>query len=208
MDTKQRLEAIMELAQRYEYDAAHSHQVECLAGTLFMELADYHKLERGDRKLLEYAAILHDIGYYVAPKSHHRHAMMMILTEPLIGFTRDEVKIIANVARYHRKALPNPEHTVYGTLNENDRRRVAYMAAMLRVADALDKSRKELVRELTCEVTEDAVILHVVADQELPAEAAALERRSDLFTALFKKTPRLEVQMPRLAAPQDVFATV
>src|ERR1051325_6635114 len=105
LDTKVRLDAIMELARRYKYNAEHSHQVECLAGTLFMELAEFHKLDRSDRKLLEYAAILHDIGYFVAPEGHHRHALMMILTEPLAVFTRNEVKIIANVARYHRKAL-------------------------------------------------------------------------------------------------------
>ena len=207
MDTKVRLDAIMELARRYKYNAEHSHQVECLAGTLFMELADYHKLDRGDRKLLEYAAILHDIGYFVAPQGHHRHALMMILTEPLLPFTRDEVKIIANVARYHRKALPRIEHTIYGTLSDDDKMRVAYMAAMLRVADGLDKSHKALVRELTCEITEDSVILNVIADQELPSETAAVGLRGDLFAALFKKTPRVNVQLPRLSSPKDVFVT-
>lgn len=205
MDSKICLDAILELARRYNYDADHSHQVECLAGTLFMELADYHKLDRGDRKLLEYAAILHDIGYVVSGQGHHRHAMMMILTEPLIPFSRDEVKIIANVARYHRKALPNPQHTVYGTLSEADRQRVAYMAAMLRVADALDRSHKARVHELTCEVTEDAVVLHVISDADMSEETAAIARRGDLFQAVFKKTPRLEVQLPRLSAPKDVF---
>jgi exopolyphosphatase/guanosine-5'-triphosphate,3'-diphosphate pyrophosphatase len=207
VDSKARLEAILDLARRYYYDADHAHQVECLAGTLFMELADYHKLDRADRKLLEYAAILHDIGYFVSAQGHHRHALMMILTEPLLPFTRDEVKIIANVARYHRKGLPNPQHTIYGTLNETDRQRVAFMAAMLRVADALDRSHKARVDELTCEVTEDSVILHVVADQELPDEAAALARRGDLFQGMFKKTPRIDVQLPKLSAPKDVFVT-
>jgi exopolyphosphatase/guanosine-5'-triphosphate,3'-diphosphate pyrophosphatase len=195
----------MDIARRYNYDADHAHQVECLAGTLFMELAEYHKLDRSDRKLLEYAAILHDIGYVVSAQGHHRHALMLILTEPLIPFSRDEVKIIANVARYHRKALPNQQHTIYGSLTEADRQRVVFMAAMLRVADALDRSHKARVNELTCEVTEDAVILHVIAEQELPDESAALERRGDLFQAIFKKSPRLDVQLPRLSAPKDVF---
>lgn len=207
MDSKARLEAIMELARRYNYDADHAHQVECLAGTLFMELAEYHKLDRGDRKLLEYAAILHDIGYVVSGQGHHRHALMMILTEPLLPFSRDEVKIIANVARYHRKALPNPQHTIYGTLSDADRQRVAFMAAMLRVADALDRSHKGRVNELTCEVTEDAVIVRVVSEQELPDETASLARRGDLFQAMFKKAPRLDVQLPKLSAPKDVFVT-
>jgi exopolyphosphatase / guanosine-5'-triphosphate,3'-diphosphate pyrophosphatase len=206
-DSKLRLDAILDLARRYNYDEVHSHQVECLAGTIFMELAEYHKLDRGDRKLLEYSAILHDIGYFVSPASHHRHALMMILTEPLIPFSRDEVKIIANVARYHRKALPTPEHTVYGTLSEADRQRVNYMAAMLRVADALDKSRKGLVKELTCDVTEDSIVFNITADQEMEAERAAVGRRGDLFISVFRKTPLIEVQLPKLATPQAVFQT-
>jgi exopolyphosphatase/guanosine-5'-triphosphate,3'-diphosphate pyrophosphatase len=208
MESKARLEAILELAQRYQYDSAHAHQVECLAGTIFMELAEYHGLGREDRKLLEYAAILHDIGYYVSAAGHHRHALMMILTEPLTVFTREEVKIIANVARYHRKALPTPEHTIYGTLSEEDRQRVNYLAAILRVADALDRSHRSLVKELTCEVTEDSVIFNVVAEAELPQETAAVARRGDLFQAVFRKVPRVEVQLPRLATPQAVFQTV
>ena len=208
MDTKVRLEAILELARRHNYEPTHAHQVECLAGTLFMETADYHKLDRSDRKLLEYAAILHDIGYYVSSAGHHRHTMMMILTEPLLPFTRDEVKIIANVARYHRKALPTTEHTVYGTLNDVDRRRVAFLAAILRIADALDRSHKGAVKELTCEITEDTVFLNVTTDQDMSLEEAAVGRRGDLFLALFKKAPRIHVQAPRLSAPKDVFATV
>jgi len=197
----------MELARRYNYDAAHAHQVECLAGTLFMEMAEFHKLAPEDRKLLEYAAILHDIGYFVNAKGHHRHALMMILTEPLTAFTRDEVKIIANVARYHRKALPAPEHTVYGTQSEADRWRVNCLAAILRVSDALDRSHKALIRELTCDITEDSVVLNVTAEQELPVETAAVARRDDLFRTVFKKGVRVDVQLPRLATPQAVFQT-
>ncbi len=208
MNLNARLEAILELARQYEYDSGHAHQVECLAGTLFMELAEYHMLAREDRKLLEYAAILHDIGYKVGGPGHHRHALMMILTEPLTEFSRDEVKIIANVARYHRKALPTPEHTMFGVLSEPDRQRVLCLAALLRVADALDRSHKGLVKELTCDFTEDAVLLNIVADGELAAETAAVAKRGDLFLRVFKKTPQVVAQAPKLATPQAVFQPV
>lgn len=206
MDSNQRLEAVLALAREFNYDAEHSHQVECLAGTLFIELADYHQLERSDRKLLEYAAILHDIGYHVSSAGHHKHSMMLILTEPLPPFARNEVRIIANVARYHRKGLPTIEHTLYGALSEQDRRRVDFMAGMLRVADALDRSHKSLVRELTCSITEDEVILQIVAEHDLPVEAAAVARRCDLFRQVFRKTPRLDVQLPKLTGPEAVYA--
>jgi hypothetical protein len=64
------------------------------------------------------------------------------------------------------------------------------------------------VKELTCEITEDSVIFNVVAEAELPQETAAVARRGDLFQAVFRKVPRVEVQLPRLATPQAVFQTV
>jgi exopolyphosphatase/guanosine-5'-triphosphate,3'-diphosphate pyrophosphatase len=130
---------------------------------------------------------------------------MMILTEPLPAFSRTEVKIIANVARYHRKTLPALEHTVYGTLSEEDRRRVNVLAAILRIADALDRSKRAAVNELTCDVTEDSVIFNLIADTELQEEEAAVSRRGDLFAAVFRKAPRVQVQLPKLASPQAVF---
>jgi len=119
----EKLNAVMELARTYNYDSGHAHQVECLAGTLFMELESLHRLGREDRKLLEYAAILHDIGYFVASRSHHRHALQMILLEPMPQLSRAEKTVIANLARYHRKAPPKPEHTAFGILSEEDRQR-------------------------------------------------------------------------------------
>jgi len=205
MEEQQRLDAILRIAEEYRYDAAHAHQVECLAGTIFMELAYEHNLPRGDRKLLEYAAILHDIGYFVSAKSHHRHALMMVLTEPLPEFTRDEVKLIANVARYHRKALPTPEHTLFGVLSEEDRARVEKLAAMLRIADALDRSKRALVRELTCDVTDDTVVFNVVAEEDLADEIAAVGRRGDLFRAVFARTPRVQVHAPRMVTAESVY---
>lgn len=207
MDSKLQLDAILQLANRYKYDSYHSHQVECLAGTIFMELLEYHQLSKEDRKLLEYAAILHDIGYFVSRKSHHRHTMMMILTEPLIPFEREDVKLIANIARYHRKALPTPEHTVFGTLEEPNRQKVRILAGILRVADALDHAHKSLVKELTCEVMEDSVLFHIVSDQDIPEEIASLNVRGDLFREVFHKTPKVKVEVPRLASAQAVFQT-
>ena len=195
-----KLDAILELARRYNYDPAHAHQVECLAGTLFVELQDLHKLDTGDRKLLEYAAILHDIGYYVSSKGHHRHALQMIMMEPLLAFTRDEKTIIANIARYHRKALPSIEHTAFGILSDVDKQRVGLMAPLLRLADALDHGHAGRVLELFCDTTDDAVILYVGAHGELPDESQAVARRADMFRHVYRRDLQLRVLSPRLPA--------
>jgi exopolyphosphatase/guanosine-5'-triphosphate,3'-diphosphate pyrophosphatase len=191
--------AILELARRYDYDARHAHQVECLAGTLFMEMQPLHQLEDADRKLLEYAAILHDIGYYAGACGHHRHTLQMIMMEPLSDFSREEKTVIANIARYHRKALPSLEHTAYAILDEAARRRVALLAPLLRIADALDRSHRELVQELFCDIGAALVTVRASSEHTLSAEALALDRRADLFRLVYRREVALEVVRPTLS---------
>lgn len=193
-----KLNAILELARRYNYDAGHSHQVECLAGTLFMETESLHQLGREDRKLLEYAAILHDIGYYVSARGHHRHALQMIMMEPLLEFSREEKTLIANIARYHRKTLPTVEHTAFGILSDEDKRKVSLLAPLLRIADALDRSHQGMVQELFCDLRDDALVIYVGSDNEMPVETAALDRKADMFRQIYRRDAQLRVLRPRL----------
>jgi exopolyphosphatase / guanosine-5'-triphosphate,3'-diphosphate pyrophosphatase len=190
--------AILAIAQRYEYDAEHAHQVECLAGTLFMELEPLHELAKEDRKLLEYAAVLHDIGYFVEARGHHRHTLQMIMMEPLPEFTREEKLVIANVARYHRKALPVVDHTAFGILPDADKRRVLFLASLLRVADALDRSHQRAVQELTCEIHEHGVTMIIGTDSELEMESAALGRKIDMFRQVYRRDIEVIAVQPRL----------
>jgi len=193
-----KLSAILEIARRYDYDAGHAHQVECLAGTLFMELEPLHQLGREERKLLEYAAIVHDIGYYVSARGHHRHALQMIMMEPLPEFSREEKTVVANLARYHRKTLPTIDHTAYGILSETDRQKVNLLAPILRLADALDRSHQGQVQELFCDIRDDAVTIFVGADQEMPVESRAIENKADMFRQVYRRDVILRVLRPRL----------
>lgn len=191
---KSKLDAIVEVAKRYDYDETHAHQVECLAGTLFMELEPLHKLGREERKLLEFAAILHDIGYYLTSKSHHKHAMQMIMMEPLPEFTRSEKLVIANTVRYHRRAWPSPSHTCYAILGERERLRVDLLAPLLRLADGLDKSHKSVVRDLTCRIEkeDDSIVLVIAAGSDCESEIAAAITRSDLFRSVYQLDVKIE----------------
>lgn len=189
-----KMDAVLELARRYHYHAQHAHQVECLSGTLFMELQGLHRLGAEDRKLLEYAAVLHDIGYFVTSRGHHKHALQMIMLEPLAPFTRQEKGIIANIARYHRKAAPNIEHTGYAILGVEERMKVNLLASILRLADALDRSHQSLVTELSCEIRYDHIVIHVVAEGDMTAESLALAKKSSMFQEIFQREVRLNVR--------------
>ncbi len=193
--TDARREAVLELAGRYCYDAEHAHQVECMAGTLFLALQPLHQLGREERKLLEYAAILHDIGYFLSTRGHHRHAMHLILTEPWTVLTRSEAGVVANLARYHRKAPPSVMHTAFAVLSEEDQRRVLLLAPLLRIADALDRSHSSLVQELQPDLQPDALVLRVGAVRDVPMEAEALERKQGLFQEVYGCPVRLSVHI-------------
>jgi exopolyphosphatase/guanosine-5'-triphosphate,3'-diphosphate pyrophosphatase len=190
--------AILEIARRYNYDEDHSHQVECLAGTLFMELEPLHNLGLDDRRLLEYSAVLHDIGYYVTSKAHHRHSMQMVMMEPMLEFTREENLVIANLVRYHRKALPILEHTAFGLLCESDKQRVGLLAPLLRIADALDRSHRQVVQELYCEIHEHSVTLFAGAEEDITIESAAFGRKMDMFRHVYRRDLELIALRPRL----------
>ena len=112
--------------------------------------------------------------------------------------TREEKQVIANLARYHRKALPNVDHTAYGILSEADKERVNKLAPLLRIADALDRSHEGRVTELFCDVRDDAVTIYAGSDSELPTETAALERKADMFRQVYRRDVQLRVLRPRL----------
>lgn len=189
-----RRNAILALAGSYQYDEAHSHQVECLAGSLFLALEPLHHLATNDRRLLEYAAILHDIGYFLCAKGHHRHVLQLVMTEPLPEFSRGEKGVVANVARYHRKAMPSPMHTLFAVLSDEDQHRVLLLAPILRLADALDRSHQGAVEELRVEIEDAAVHLHIGAVVDMTLECDAVDRKCDMFRQVYSRDVVLHVQ--------------
>lgn len=173
------------LARRLGALDPHARQAAGLALKLFDALSPVHGLEPGDRELLEYAALLHDAGYWISADKHHKHAYYLITEGPLENFSREEVEIIALAARYHRGTLPKKRHQDWARLPKKDRRRVAGLAALLRIADGLDRGHAGLVKDLRAAVDEKAVTIHLTADGDPHLELYAAERRADLFRETF-----------------------
>jgi exopolyphosphatase / guanosine-5'-triphosphate,3'-diphosphate pyrophosphatase len=141
--------AVLSIARRYEYEPTHSHQVARLAGLLFDCLQPLHRLQGEDRILLQYAALLHDIGYHISHIGHHRHTYYLIQNAELPGFSAKEAAIVANIARFHRGPRPRRKrHPEYAELDRAARLRVKKMSALLRMADALDRSHRGVVDRL------------------------------------------------------------
>ena len=127
-----------------------------------------------EREWLEYAALLHDIGYSIHYRGHHKHAYYLITNAVLDAFDQREIEIIAHVARYHRGATPKASHPTMAPLKPWQRRTIRKLAALIRVADALDRTHASRVDEIYCRHPRPKVTLEVLSryDVDLELEAA------------------------------------
>jgi len=146
------------------------------------------KLPASSRELLEYAALLHDIGHAVDHGRHQRHTYYLIKNSELLGFEPEEIELIALVARGHRKQVPKPSAPELAVIPTAKRKIVRGLAAVLRVADALDRTHFGVVKRLLVEKTAGRVVLHVDAGGEnAELELWAAERRVDLLSRLLDR---------------------
>jgi exopolyphosphatase / guanosine-5'-triphosphate,3'-diphosphate pyrophosphatase len=143
-----RRRSVLRLAERFQSDGAHGEKVSELALTLFDRTKGLHRLGTEDRELLDYAARLHDIGLSISHSKHHRHSHYLITNGELRGFTPEEVQAIAAIARYHKGAPPKSGKDDLAELPEKLQDRVIPLAAILRVADSLDRTHHGIVRGL------------------------------------------------------------
>jgi exopolyphosphatase/guanosine-5'-triphosphate,3'-diphosphate pyrophosphatase len=173
------------LGDKYRYDAAHARHVALLAMRLFDELRSEHGLGSRDRLLLEVAALLHDIGAFVSLRGHHKHAQYILSVSEIFGLSREDMAVISNVARYHRRAGPNKSHLPYMALDSAARVLVNKLAAILRVANALDADHLQKVRDVRVVREDDDWVLEVDGAGDLTIERLAALARADLLTEVF-----------------------
>jgi exopolyphosphatase/guanosine-5'-triphosphate,3'-diphosphate pyrophosphatase len=208
-----RRRSVMALARRCQFDEAHAQQVARLALSLFDQTRALHSLPESDGELLEFSALLHDVGMYISPDKHHQHSQYLIETNEMAGFSRDEVEIMALTARYHRKAEPPGErerksaprrHERFCALSRGARERVRFLTAFLRIADALDRTHSRLVRAIRCQVHRKTIELRIEVDGDPELELWATRRKGDLLESISGLRLRLSVDSvaePRHAVP-------
>jgi exopolyphosphatase/guanosine-5'-triphosphate,3'-diphosphate pyrophosphatase len=173
------------LGQRYQYEEDHSDHVVELALELFDQLADEHGLGRHERRLMTVAAQIHDIGNFISARSHHKHSQYIIEYSDIFGLRAEDRRLVSCIARYHRRGLPKASHFPYNNLGRSDRARVSKLAAMLRVADALDCGHARKVRHIKVELGPSEMILHTGTKEELVLERLALRSKADFFEEVF-----------------------
>jgi exopolyphosphatase/guanosine-5'-triphosphate,3'-diphosphate pyrophosphatase len=184
--------AAVSLGRRFQFDEAHARQVAKLALDLFDQLARLHGLGAKERRLLLAGALLHDIGQYVSYQRHHKHSQYLIASSELPGVSPDDLRIVALLARYHRRAEPRDSHFGYQDLGATGREVVRKLSALLRVADALDREHLARVSTLVAKIGGNVVTIRLEIRGSVALEEWALWRKGSMFQRVYGKALRLE----------------
>ena len=203
-----RRRSIVELAERCNYWPEHAQQIARLALALFDQTRGIHAMTDHEREWLEYAALLHDVGVHISYERHHKHSFYLIKNGDLRGFEPHEVDIIALAARYHRRAEPKRRHEDFCDLARKQRRVVRQLAALLRLAESLDRSHSQTITGVEFhDRDEDGLLqLRTAGDAELELWAAA--RHAAPFERLIGKPLRVEVSRTSHVEQPDESARV
>ena len=184
------------LGRRFRFDAAHGRHVARLALSLFDQLQDVHGMGRDARRVLIAGAVLHDVGTFIGYPKHHKHSLYIISQSEPPGLTRAEILMAANVARYHRKGEPASHHEAFMQLSEKERMRVVRLAAILRLADALDREHLQTVTQVDARVRKDHVLLEITGTGDLLLEKWAVRKKAGMFESVFGMDLRIPAEWP------------
>lgn len=172
-------------ARKFGCDMRHASHVAHLSSRLFQETQILHQLTAQDALLLEVAAILHEVGNQISPKAHELHGLYIIRHSEIFGLSDPDRLLVALITRYHRKATPQISHAHYDKLSPPDRIRVAKLSALLRVADALERTHSQRIKDFTVTLSEGKATLFLEGIVDASAERLALPTKADLFQNLF-----------------------
>jgi exopolyphosphatase / guanosine-5'-triphosphate,3'-diphosphate pyrophosphatase len=180
-----RMEWVRLFARKCRSNERHCEHVAMLALQMFDGMKTRYRLPASGRDVLQAAALLHDIGYLISHSKHHKHAYHLIMHGDLPTFAPQEVEMIANVARYHRRAFPKRTHPNLAGMSREERRVVAQLSGILRIADGLDRTHSSSVTGIKTRVLGTRVRLEIEATTAPDVERADAERKSDLFRKAF-----------------------
>jgi exopolyphosphatase/guanosine-5'-triphosphate,3'-diphosphate pyrophosphatase len=184
--TEQIISSALVLGEKYQFDRPHAEYAVDLCRKLFRALQAEHRMSPRYELLLTIAALLHEIGLFVSNRSHHKHSMYLIANCDLFGLGSKDLLLAALVARYHRRSLPKPTHEGYASLDRDERIVVRKLAAILRIADAMDRGHGQRIRDVDVSVKDRQLIIDVRSNvTDLSLEQLALKQKSEMFEQVY-----------------------
>ena len=201
-----RSESVHQLLEKYHASVEHAEQVAKIASQLFLKsqgLLHNHPEDIGH--LLWSAAMLHDVGMFIGRNGHHKHSYYLIKNGGLLGHSEEEVNLIASIARYHRGSEPKDSHEAFATIPPSERRMVVEMAALLRLAEALDRSHTQVVTRIEFHVEKEPsgkdnkpgsfhLLIFVKPGCSWEPETWAIKEKKSMFEKVFNLKLTFEVR--------------
>jgi exopolyphosphatase/guanosine-5'-triphosphate,3'-diphosphate pyrophosphatase len=185
--TREQRKEVEQMSRRYGVAASHARKVADLSSELFLATQPLHELPPHYGKLLEAAAYLHDIGHFVSDSSHHKHSYYLVANSDMPGFTNLERELIANLCRYHRKAMPSMTHGQFQALSADDQRAVTLLIPLLRLGDSLDRSHEQRIDSVDCELRDGQLRLRLRSARDIDLEQWAADRAAENFRQIYEK---------------------
>lgn len=199
-----RRRSVLRMMDRYAVHRSHAEQVSRLSLTLFdgLDLPLDDASRKAERAMLEDAALLHDIGHHIHGRDHHKHGQYLILHSRMVGFTARDVTVLANLVRYHRSS-PKPHHDAFQALDPIQRETVERLSAILRMADALDRSHTQPVQELAVTDDETGVTLTAKVVEEAHIERWAADRGAMRLSNVLGRPVKVRVAVGPIRPARD-----
>ncbi|MGD1949873.1 MAG: HD domain-containing protein [Leptolyngbyaceae cyanobacterium] len=172
-----------QLVQKYQSDWHQNHHIASLALQLFEQTKDLHRYGESAQDVLEFAALLHDIGQYISFRKHHKNSRFIIRRSNPRGFTDEEILLIRHLVRYHRKAMPTKKHKKFRRLSKSHRRLIKVLSGILRIAVSLDKTKNQRVAAVNCCISDESIKIEVLGENTLELEIWAAQRERHVLAA-------------------------
>lgn len=183
---EQILNSALELARKYQVDLPHAKHVAELARKLFLSLQSEHRMDARCETLLYTSALLYETGLFVGLSGYHKHSFYLIMNSELFGLNSLDHQLVALIARYHRRAAPKPTHEFFARLDRDSRVIVSRLAAILRVAVALDHTGTQRIGEIECTIEKNRMVLTATkVAGDLSLERMELRQKTSLFEDTF-----------------------
>jgi exopolyphosphatase / guanosine-5'-triphosphate,3'-diphosphate pyrophosphatase len=177
--------------RKFNFDEIHAVHVAALACRLFDELQTVHRLSERFRGILEIAALLHDIGSFISIQGRHKHSQYLIQYSDIFGIGKADLELIALIARYHRRALPQPTHDTFSNMSRERRVVVSKLASLLRIAKAMDSSNARRINQFDCQISPNWVTVLTSGVADVSIEALEVKNAGQLFEIIFGKRMEL-----------------
>lgn len=177
-----RRRSVLAMLERYRVDRRHADQVARLARQIFDQTAHLHHLPDSARELLEFAALCHDVGHYIAGEDHHRHGQYLVRHTPLAGFTEPDIAMLASLVRFHRGGRPKVSHPEVAAMSPVDRQTLGVLSGILRIADGLDRSHAQLVDDIALTTRGSRLVWTAWTTEPAPLERWSALRRADVLS--------------------------